>query len=210
MFRSGRALPREKRSADSGATSTNGSRRSTRSRTISPDGRGLQEPVAGEAGRVQEAGRGGRLADQRVVIGAHLVQAGPAGAYAGAREGRGAPFDRLGELGQPALVVLELEAGLLVEAHAHQQPVALAVEVEAVREVDRHGQRRGEAGDGLGHEHLPAERRDVELDACQRAERSATTRPPRTRRCRWRRARVMSRRRGSPRPRPRSRRPRSR
>ena len=138
MFRSGRALPareaigRQRRDVDERIAPEHEVPHDL------PDGRGLQEPVAGEAGRVQEAGRGGRLADQRVVIGAHLVQAGPAGAYAGAREGRGAPFDRLGELGQPALVVLELEAGLLVEAHAHQQPVALAVEVEAVREVDRH------------------------------------------------------------------------
>ena len=67
--------------------------------------------------------------------------------------------------GQPALVVLELEARLLGEVDPHQQPGALAMEVEAVREVDGHRQDRGQAAHRLGDEHLTAQRGDVELEA---------------------------------------------
>src|SRR5215208_4735492 len=47
------------------------------------DGRALEEAVAGEAGRVQEARHLARLTDHRVVVGRHLVEAGPAAADAG-------------------------------------------------------------------------------------------------------------------------------
>src|SRR5204862_5219054 len=40
--------------------------------------RALEEPVAGESGGVEEPGQSRRLADHRVVVGAHLVEAGPA------------------------------------------------------------------------------------------------------------------------------------
>src|SRR4051794_29647530 len=50
--------------------------------------RALQEAVPGEAGGIEEARDGGRLADESVVVGRHLVQAGPAAADAGLGDAR--------------------------------------------------------------------------------------------------------------------------
>ncbi len=91
MLRSGRRSAFWKRSTPSGAMSANVGRPRTRSRSSSPVARALQEAVAGEAGRVEEAAdaRAG-LADDRVVVRAHVVQAGPAAADAGRCAIRGA------------------------------------------------------------------------------------------------------------------------
>src|SRR6185369_16325288 len=77
-------------------------------------GRPLQEAVPREAGGVEEApALGGRLAEQRVVVGGHLVQAGPARGDTDVEEYGRAALDRRGEVGQPRVVTVLAEPGLL-------------------------------------------------------------------------------------------------
>ena len=97
MFFSGRSAPRSKRLAESGAHVDERLAAQVEVAHDLADRRRLQEAVAREAGRVQEAARAVRLADEGVVVGAVLVQAGPAAAHADLRQPRRAPLDGLGE-----------------------------------------------------------------------------------------------------------------
>ena len=97
------------------------------------DPRRLKEAVPGEAGGVEEAARVGLgLADQRVVVGRHLVVAPPAAGDRGVEQHGRPPFkDRHGAL-EPLVLRLADVVG------AEQKAAALGVEVEAGGEVDRH------------------------------------------------------------------------
>jgi len=104
-----------------------------------PDRGTEEEAVPGEPGRVEESSGCGRLADQRVVVRCHLVQAGPAVRDAHVEQRGRAVLDRLGQPGQPPVVPLEPEPRALVRVgHPEQDPRALTVQVERGGEVDRH------------------------------------------------------------------------
>ena len=140
-WNSGASIPPSKRSALIGATSMNGARPRHQIAQDLAGRRALQEAVAGEPGGVQEARDARRLADHGVVVRAHVVQPGPA-ALDGAGAIRGARRSAISSsAGIQSSVVSSQEAGRLVRVgHAHEQPAALAVEVEAGGEVDRQRQ----------------------------------------------------------------------
>src|SRR4051812_19265537 len=66
-----------------------------------PDGGAHQEAVPGEAGGIEEPVDGPGFADEGVVVGRHLVQAGPAARDADLREAGGAALHDLAEPEQP-------------------------------------------------------------------------------------------------------------
>src|SRR5919197_3930007 len=78
------------------------------------DGRGLEESVSGEPGRVEEARYARRLPDDRVVVWRHLVEAGPPAADTGVGDPRRPPLDHLHQGRDPIVGCLDAEARLLM------------------------------------------------------------------------------------------------
>ena len=133
-----------------------------------PDCGRLQEPVAREAGGVQESVHRWSFADQRIVVGGDLVQPRPPAADTHVGDRGGAVLHHLRQPGQPGIGERDIEARPLVGVrHAEQQAPTFAVEVERAREVDRHGQPRRQPGDRLGEQDLPTQGYDWQCDSGQ-------------------------------------------
>ena len=126
--------------------------------------RALQEAVAGEAGGVEEA-RDAAWPRRSSRCGPGSCRRGRPSRPGSARRRSAARAARRSSSspGIQSSVVSSQEAGRLVRVgHAHQQPAALAVEVEAGGEVDRQRQLGRQVGHRRGEQHLAAQRRDVE------------------------------------------------
>ena len=160
-FCSRRTAPVAKRSTANCERSNVGSSAERELREVLADDGPLLEAVAREPGRVEEPFRLARGADQRVVVGAHLVAAPPARADPELLERRQPPRGDRRELLERLLAAAERERG------------ALAVEVEAGREVDRQRQLARERRRVLGEEHVAP----LALDAAGRRARSTRRRP---------------------------------
>ena len=112
--------------------------------------------MAGEAGRVEEAFRIGCAADQRVVVGAHLVIAPPRRLHRQVEDHRQPAHGVLGDLLQRRLLPAE------------DEPRAFAVEVEGGGEVDRQRQPLGKATVLRTEPHVPLLALDRQLEAGHR------------------------------------------
>ena len=121
----------------------------------------MHEAVAREAGDHVVARQLGRAADDRVGVGRVLIEARPVRGPAGIGQ-QGQPLD-----GPLHVRVLPRHIHAFIEARrlvgvglAGEQPLAFAVKIEALGEVDDERKIRGQIGQGRGGENLAADGRD--------------------------------------------------